>query len=120
MTQLGSESPVAEIALAFAHAAVAGDFGAAHAMLSRELAARLGPDDLAREYAAMLEYCDDRPDLVELVQADDMDGWQTWEAGDVGWAYVAICGPDYSEAVSVVVARDGDRHAIRSVEWGRP
>jgi len=38
----------------------------------------------------------------------------------MGFAYVAISGEDYNEAVSVVVAQERARMVIRDLEWGRP
>lgn len=55
------------------------------------------------------------PDVVQT-----MTDWPDKRAGDVGWAYVSIPGDDYGEAVTVVIARDGDALAIRDVEFGRP
>ena len=57
---------------------------------------------------------------VELVGVDDMIGWEVREPADTGWAYVAISGEGFNEAVSVIVASEGGRYAIRRLEWGRP
>jgi hypothetical protein len=67
---------------------------------------------------------DDRwPNFVPVVTAtdsSDMNDWLRKTPQDFGWAYVAIGGTDYNEAVAVVVADDGERLAIREIEWGRP
>jgi len=49
-----------------------------------------------------------------------MDYWPDKQAGDVGWAYAAIWGEGFSEAVTVTVAEEGGRDVIRVLEWGRP
>jgi hypothetical protein len=57
---------------------------------------------------------------VELVETHDMREALTYEEGDLRWAYVAIQGPKYGEAVAVIVARYAGSIGIREVEWGRP
>jgi hypothetical protein len=57
---------------------------------------------------------------VELVGVDSMTGWKVREPADIGWAYVGISGAGFTEAVSVIVASEGGRYAIRELEWGRP
>jgi hypothetical protein len=49
-----------------------------------------------------------------------LDYWPARQLGDVGWAYVAISGDGFSEAVTVTVADMGGRMMIRELEWGRP
>ncbi len=49
-----------------------------------------------------------------------MTDWPARKPDDVEWVYVAIANDTFSEAVAVGVCRDGDRLAIRSIEWGRP
>jgi hypothetical protein len=49
-----------------------------------------------------------------------MSKWLRKKPEDFGWAYVAIGGIDYNEAVSVMVTEEGERLAIREIEWGRP
>lgn len=120
MTQTFNDNPVGALALVFAQAVVTGDFAAAHALLSAELQAALQPTDLARDYQAMMAYTDSAPTEVKLIQVEDMNGWKVKQAGDLGWAYVAIEGEGYSEAVSVIVAQEAGAAVIRWLEWGRP
>jgi hypothetical protein len=49
-----------------------------------------------------------------------MEEWPGKKPADVGWAYVSVGGDVYSEAVTVVVTREGDLLKIRTVEFGRP
>lgn len=111
---------IENLSLAFAHAVVAENFVDAHALLSTELKASLLPSDLARHYHAMIAYGSGAPTDVELIRVETMEGWPMRQANDLGWAYVAISGEDYNEAVSVVVALEGERAVIRWLEWGRP
>jgi hypothetical protein len=114
------KAPFAQLAVRFANALVAGDFDLAYALLSPELRTNLTPDRLCETYEVMIEYGNGSPSDVELIVT--MEQWQLPEQRptDLGWAYVAIAGPGYSEAVTVIVEEAGDGPAIRYLEWGRP
>jgi hypothetical protein len=114
------DAPYAQLALQFAHALVAGDFDQAHALMSLELRTTLSLDRLREEFNRMIEYGDAPPTDVELIVT--MEQWQLPEqrSTDLGWAYVAIAGPGYSEAITVIVEDAGGGSAIRYLEWGRP
>jgi hypothetical protein len=107
-----------QIALTFAKHLTAGRFYDARTMLSEHLQQQYLPSDLRREYSAMVSYGGCAPDSVELIST--MDTWPTRQANDLGWAYVAISGDGFSEAVSVVVTQENDHALIRELEWGRP
>ena len=118
--QKANNTAAGKLGFAFAQAVVNGEFAAAHALLSDSLRQQMRPQDLESSYYAMIEYGEGPPNLIEVIQVDEMHGWPSRQDGDVGWAYVAICGDGYSEAVSVVVAEEAGREVIRMVEWGRP
>ena len=103
------------VALRFAEALVAGDFARAHSLLSPSLSEMLPPSQLRSEYEAMIEYGEGPPDLVEVMNV--LDEWPAKEPHDVGWAYVAVGGPGYSEAIAVIVTDTG---LIREITWRRP
>ena len=111
---------VGGIGISFANAIVSGDFEAAHALLSESLKGEWPPARLEAELAAMIDYGEGPAEDVELVSVDNMIGWEVREPADIGWAYVAISGEGFNEAVSVIVASEGGRYAIRGLEWGRP
>jgi len=112
------DTPQGIVSLAFARALVANDFEAAHEMLAASLKASLPASQLKSAYHSMIEYGDEPPDIVAVMTV--LDDWPDKQAGDVGWAYAAIGGLGYSEAVSVVVSHESGRSVIRSIEWGRP
>lgn len=114
------DAPYAQLAVRFAKALVNGDFTQANMLLSPELRVDLTPDRLRKTYEAMIEYGDGLPTDVELIVT--MEQWQLPEQRptDLGWAYVAIAGPSYSEAVTVIVEDAGSGPTIRYLEWGRP
>ncbi len=113
-----AETPQGKVALAFARAMVAGDFALAHEMLSPELARECSAAELAAAYSAMVASAEGPPWLVEVM--GKLDDWADRRAEDVGWAYVAIAGVGFSEAIAVVVASRGEKPLIREIEWGRP
>jgi hypothetical protein len=84
------------------------------------------PDELRKMLEEMICFAGDGsrwPTEVQVVTATDstgMDNWTRKRPEDFGWAYVAINGADYCEAVAVTVTRERERLSIREVEWGRP
>ena len=118
MAKEPEESKQGMVALAFARALVAGDYRGAHDMLASSLREQIPPPQLQAKYEAMIEYGDEPPDFVGVMGI--LDDWPTKQKEDVGWAYVAISGGTYSEAVAVVVAQEGGQRVIREIEWGRP
>ena len=111
---------VGALAVSFANAIISGDFEAAHALLSESLKGAWPPVRLRAKFAAMIDYGDGPADDVELINVDDMAAWESREPADIGWAYVAISGEGFNEAVMVIVAHEGSRDTIRALEWGRP
>ena len=63
----------------------------------------------------MIAYGQGSAQDVQLVTT--LEQWPEKTPGDIGWAYVAILGHNFSEAVTVVV---NDQRLIRAIEWGRP
>lgn len=112
------DAPYAQLALRFAQALVAGEFERAADLLS-PLAKPLNARALERIYQEMIDYGDGPPTEVGLVTT--MEQWPAREPNDSGWAYVAISGDGFSEAVTVIVEQDvSGTMLIRHVEWGRP
>ena len=116
----------ADIALCFARALVAKEYERASAMLTTELKHSFPPEVLRKELEEMIRYSGDEegwPSYVQVVtgaDVSDMCKWLRKKPEDFGWVYVAIGGIGYNEAVSVMVTEEGERLAIREIEWGRP
>jgi hypothetical protein len=115
-----AERIVRDLGFWFAKALVGGEFDAVRAMLSGALADEWPSSRLEQVFAEMIEYGDGPADHVEAIRVESMAGWPARESSDLGWAYVAICGDGFNEAVSVVVADEEGRAVIRDLEWGRP
>ncbi len=110
-----ADTPYGRFALGFAEALVSGEFSVARSMLSRELSESVSASDLQTAYQEMIEYGDGPPDEIEVMNV--LSEWPEKLPTDLGWAYVAIGGPGYAEAVAVVVTREGK---VRKIEWRRP
>ena len=113
-----TQAEYGRVALEFATALVDGDFDKAHSLICQPCRADLPLAQLKAEYNEMIEYGDGPPDFVEIMET--LTDWPSRADGDIGWAYVAISGDGFSEAVAVVVSEDGDNKRIREIEWGRP
>ena len=105
--------------MAFSSALASAGWEAAHALLVPALQAELTPARLQREYLRLFPDST-APAIVQFDEQFAMDDWPDKQPGDVGWAYVSLCGEHVIEAVTVVVADVGGTLRIRSVEWGRP
>ena len=106
------------VATTFTTALVEGRDADAHAMLAPGLAGKYTAESLGAAFREMIEYGDSPPLSTELVTT--LEDWPDRELGDYGWAYVAVMGDGFSEAVTVVVTDHDGRPAIRYLEWGRP
>ncbi len=107
-----------KVAGAFARALAAKQYVQAHGFLAKDLAARIDVATLGKQYEDMVSYGSGPATDVIVIFA--MDHWPDKRPGDIGWAYAAISGPDFSEAVTVTVADEGGKAVIRQLEWGRP
>ncbi len=112
-----SDTPQGKVALIFAQLLVSGNFVAAHNMLAASLKPSLSTERLKAEYDSMIQD-GEPPNFIGVMEA--VEDRPKRRPGDVGWAYVAISGPGYGEAVAVVVAQEEGHSVIRSIVWGRP
>ena len=78
----------------------------------------VGPERIRDNYVEMVEYGDGPPTSVQLIST--MEQWPDKQPNDLGWAYVAIGGDGFSEAVTLILQQEGETPVIRHLEWGRP
>lgn len=107
-----------KVALKFASALVSGNYEQAHALISQSRKDEWSASWLQAEYEEMIAYGDGPASFVEVMVT--MEDWPARQEKDVGWAYVAIAGDEYSEAVAVVICNEHGHMRIRDIEWGRP
>lgn len=113
-----SASRQGQVAAEFARALASNRYDQAHNMLSASLASRIPVATLQRDYEEMIDYGKGAATDVRVIIV--LDYWPDKLPGDVGWAYAAISGEGFSEAVTVVVAHENGKAVIRQLEWGRP
>jgi len=106
------------VASQFAEALAKGDFGRANELLTEAAKKHLSATELKKTYEGMIAYGRGPAKHVEVLQS--LGIWPGKQKDDAGWVYVSISGDDFSEAVSVVVARESGKELIRHIEWGRP
>ena len=111
-------APYAQLAVKFAEALVSGHFQSARACLTSSCAEANNEGQLKAQLEEMTAYAGTPATHVMLVTT--MEQWPDQRPNDVGWAYVAIDGEGFSEAVTVIVENERQTPAIRYIEWGRP
>ncbi len=107
-----------EIALAFGRQIVRKEWESARNLLCHDLRASISAKNLEEEVSNMIVYADEELSQAEVIT--DMEAWPDKKEDDIGWAYVALSGDSFSEAVAVIVKQEDNRLVIRSLEWGRP
>ncbi len=107
-----------KVAFEFAKYIVDGNYNAAHCMLDEKLRNEWNPDSLKEEFEDMIDYGEGPVNHIEVM--NEMTDWPSEEDNDIGWAYVALSGENFSEAVAVVVCQEVNQFKIKEIEWGRP
>lgn len=117
----------ADIALCFTRALVARDYEHAADMLASTLRPSCSPDILRIQLEEMVSYHEGEdywPTSIQVVTAaddrSDMNHDKRQAPDDFGWAYVAVSGNGYCEAVTVTIVMEGQQLVISKIEWGRP
>lgn len=105
-------------ALAFVNALVARDYAAAYALTSASY--RHANSQEAMQAAFERVVSADWKTVGPVAVGETMTAWPDKQPGDMGWTYVSIGGDMYSEAVTVVVTREGGELRVRSADFGRP
>jgi hypothetical protein len=114
-----NDTPQGKVALQFAQALVARNFVEAQAMLTPELRSMHTAEDLQTHFEGMISNWQGMP-VTDVETINVLDEWPDRRSADIGWAYVAIGGERFNEAVAVVVTDVAGVGLIRSIEWGRP
>lgn len=107
-----------KIALKFATFIANGEFLEAHEFLAEQQKFELSLISLKEKYEEMIEYGEGPVDHIEVMT--EMTEWPAKKDNDLGWAYVAMSGSDYSEGMAIVVCHEKNQLKIREIEWGRP
>jgi hypothetical protein len=116
---MGSDTAL-DIAQQFGDAVVAGDFGTAYLFLTGEARRHNPPVVMSRDVDEMIAYAEEPLVRAEALEESLEHDWPEKQPGDVAWAYVALAGERFVEAVVVVLTQTKDGIRIRELEWGRP
>jgi FlaG/FlaF family flagellin (archaellin) len=111
------DTPETKVAVEFAEAVASGNYDRARGFLASSLRSTLSAAQLKSDFTGMTG-SESAPTTIAATVT--MDSWPDKKSEDLKWVYVAIANDKYSEAVTVVVASEGGKPVIRSVEWGRP
>ena len=96
------------------------DYGAAWALLSKELQASSTPESIKNAVATMIAYASGPIQQAQIMDEFTLEDWPGKQAGDLAVVYVALNGDSFSEAVTLSLAQHGKDALIRHLEWGRP
>ena len=110
---VGLDTVHGRIAADFADALSKEDFEKANSYVLESNA-----ESLKKNYLEMIEYGDGPVTDIELMGV--MEDWPAKQVQDLGWAYVSMCGAEFSEAVTVIVSDTVAGQKITNIEWGRP
>jgi hypothetical protein len=96
------------------------EYGAAYALLAKDLKSTTTPQTIKDAVATMTS--DTTGPILKADVIDDsiLEDWPGKQAGDLAVVYVALNGDSFSEAVTLILATYGDEVLIRHFEWGRP
>jgi hypothetical protein len=109
-----------QIAELFGQHIAAGDYAAAHSLLTKDAQQTYTPDSFKRSFEEMTAY---DPGPIQSVEVDPEFAFEDWPAkrsGDVAWVYVGLFGEEYVEAVLLTLAREDEEIRLREIKWGRP
>jgi hypothetical protein len=109
-----------DIARQFGEHVAAGDFEAAHALLTLDAQRLYWPELMRLAVAKMTAYAPGPIRRVEVLDEFVLHQWPAKQPDDIASVYVALEGDSFSEAVSVVLTETPDGIRIRDLEWGRP
>jgi len=107
-----------EVALAFTKALTARDYATAYALTAMEYRGATAMQAMQAAFEGVVPSDWGSVGPIEVVQT--MQDWPGRKTADIGWVYVSIGGDVYSEAVTIVVTREGGVARVRTAEFGRP
>jgi hypothetical protein len=96
------------------------DYESAHKLLTKEAQRVHTPQEMKSHSEGMREYAPGPFRKVFVIENLVLEEWPAKQHGDVASIYIALDGDGFCEAVSVIVAQEGDDLRIRVLEWGRP
>ncbi len=109
------------VAEQFGQAVARADFESAYLLFTADARQEQCPAAMQRAATRMLSYAEgEQIERVEVLHELTLTEWPQKRSTDVAWVYVALEGPSFQEAVSLVLTATAEGTRIREVEWGRP
>jgi hypothetical protein len=114
----GNAADYKQVALTFTKALASRDYPSAYELTSRDYRNITSLEAMQAAFEAIVPVDWEAVGPVEV--GETMEAWPGKEPSDVGWVYVSVGGDVYSEAVTVVITREGGELKVRTAEFGRP
>ena len=114
----GSTGDYRSAAIDFVKALANRDYDAAYALTSRNYQRRTTLSAMRKGFETIVPT--DWGPMGEIGAGQTMEEWPGKQVDDAGWVYVSVGGDMYSEAVTVVVAREDGALKVREADFGRP
>jgi hypothetical protein len=108
-----------EIARRFGELIAHEDYIAAHRLLTAAAQQAHSADDLRAAVTTMTSYSPGPIERVEIMDEFVLEEWPRQRDGEVASIYVALNGPGFCEAVTVIVAHDPAGLRISQMAWGK-
>lgn len=89
-------------------------------LLSPEAQDAHPPEQMAEAVAAMTDYAPGPIQEAYLEEEFTIESWPAKRANDLAVVYISLNGGNFSEAVTLTLAEDGNNVFIRDLVWGRP
>jgi hypothetical protein len=105
-----------DVAAQFASALVERDYELAHSLLAESLKSHLSSQQLQESFEGMIA----QKSNLSAEVVETLTDWPEKQPNDAGWAYVAINGDEFAEAVTLTLCDEHDTTLIRDIVWGRP
>jgi len=96
------------------------DYGAACALLTKQLQGSTTPERICNAVSTMTSYAPGPIQEAQVMDDFTLEDWPGKQAGDLAVVYVALNGDSFSEAVTLTLMKQGEDILIRELAWGRP
>ena len=114
----GSTGDYSTAAVDFVKALAGREYEAAYAMTSGDYQRRTTLSAMREGFETIVPT--DWGPMGAIDVGQTMEEWPGKQVDDAGWVYVSVGGDIYSEAVTIVVAREDGALKVREAEFGRP
>ena len=108
------------VAQRFGDCIVLNDYATAWALLCEELRLSFTSESIKNTVTTLTAYGTGSIRAAQVMDEFTLEDWPSKQADDLAVVYVALNGENFSEAVTLTLAKYGHEILIRHLEWGRP